>query len=80
MSCTGSYGVCYSGAFIQTKCQLFHPPGNEIYRRDTISFFEIDGRKNKVCYVLSVCQSVSQSVCLSVLNGMCNVSLSTVAL
>ena len=32
----------------QTKCQLFHPPGNEIYRRDTISFFEIDGRKNKV--------------------------------
>ena len=24
-----------------------HPPGNEIYRKDTISFFEIDGRKNK---------------------------------
>ena len=41
--------------FIQTKCQLFHPPGNEIYRRDTISFFEIDGRKNKVCCV--VCSS-----------------------
>ena len=36
-------------SIIQTKCQLFHPPGNEIYRRDTISFFEIDGRKNKVC-------------------------------
>ena len=27
---------------------MFHPPGNEIYRKDTISFFEIDGRKNKV--------------------------------
>ena len=35
-------------SLLQTKCQLFHPPGNEIYRRDTISFFEIDGRKNKV--------------------------------
>ncbi len=32
----------------KAKCTLFHPPGNEIYRRDTISFFEIDGRKNKV--------------------------------
>lgn len=32
----------------QTKCNLRHPPGNEIYRKGTISFFEIDGRKNKV--------------------------------
>ncbi|XP_018900802.1 histone acetyltransferase Tip60 isoform X2 [Bemisia tabaci] len=31
-----------------TKCNLKHPPGNEIYRKDSISFFEIDGRKNKV--------------------------------
>lgn len=29
------------------KCNLRHPPGNEIYRKQTISFFEIDGRKNK---------------------------------
>ncbi len=29
------------------KCNLRHPPGNEIYRKDSISFFEIDGRKNK---------------------------------
>lgn len=29
------------------KCNLRHPPGNEIYRKETISFFEIDGRKNK---------------------------------
>lgn len=35
--------------FPQTKCNLRHPPGNEIYRKGTISFFEIDGRKNKVC-------------------------------
>ena len=35
---------------LQTKCHLFHPPGNEIYRKGTLSFFEIDGRKNKVCH------------------------------
>ena len=29
------------------KCTLRHPPGNEIYRKGNISFFEIDGRKNK---------------------------------
>ncbi|GAA5981610.1 hypothetical protein JCM11641_003916 [Rhodosporidiobolus odoratus] len=29
------------------KCTLKHPPGNEIYRHEDISFFEIDGRKQK---------------------------------
>ncbi|KAI9360343.1 acyl-CoA N-acyltransferase [Zopfochytrium polystomum] len=29
------------------KCTLRHPPGNEIYRKEHISFFEIDGRKQK---------------------------------
>ena len=29
------------------KCQLFHPPGTEIYRKNNVSVFEIDGRKNK---------------------------------
>ncbi|KAI8365183.1 histone acetyltransferase ESA1 [Radiomyces spectabilis] len=29
------------------RCQLQHPPGNEIYRHQEISFFEIDGRKQK---------------------------------
>ena len=24
-----------------------HPPGNEIYRKDSLSFFEIDGRKQR---------------------------------
>lgn len=36
------------------KCKLRHPPGNEIYRNGTISFFEIDGRKNKV-YAQNLC-------------------------
>ncbi|KAG0166224.1 Histone acetyltransferase [Apophysomyces sp. BC1015] len=29
------------------RCQLQHPPGNEIYRHEEVSFFEIDGRKQK---------------------------------
>lgn len=36
------------------KCNLRHPPGNEIYRKDSISFFEIDGRKNKF-YAQNLC-------------------------
>lgn len=31
----------------RSKCTLQHPPGNEIYRKDNLSFFEIDGRKQK---------------------------------
>lgn len=37
-----------------SKCKLKHPPGNEIYRKDTISFFEIDGRKNRI-YAQNLC-------------------------
>src|SRR5271155_324311 len=29
------------------KCTLAHPPGNEIYRDDFVSFFEIDGRRQR---------------------------------
>lgn len=36
------------------KCCLRHPPGNEIYRKSTLSFFEIDGRKNKI-YAQNLC-------------------------
>lgn len=31
----------------RTKCTLMHPPGNEIYRHENISFFEIDGRRQR---------------------------------
>ncbi|KAJ1554980.1 Histone acetyltransferase [Cladochytrium tenue] len=31
----------------RAKCTVRHPPGNEIYRKDHISFFEIDGRRQK---------------------------------
>lgn len=36
------------------KCSLRHPPGNEIYRKSGVSFFEIDGRKNKM-YAQNLC-------------------------
>lgn len=32
----------------RAKCTLLHPPGNEIYRDDNVSFFEIDGRRQRV--------------------------------
>ena len=31
----------------RTKCTLLHPPGNEIYRCGNVSFYEIDGRKQR---------------------------------
>ena len=38
------------------KCELRHPPGDEIYRNNSVSMFEVDGRKEKVycqnlCYI-----------------------------
>lgn len=30
------------------KCTLQHPPGNEIYRDDYVSFYEIDGRRQRI--------------------------------
>lgn len=38
----------------QQKCPFKHPPGNEIYRKGSISFFELDGRKNKL-YAQNLC-------------------------
>ena len=32
------------------KCKSRHPPGDEIYRDGTVSIFEVDGRRNKVCF------------------------------
>jgi len=31
----------------RSKCTLLHPPGNEIYRDNYVSFFEIDGRRQR---------------------------------
>eukprot|EP01133_Synstelium_polycarpum_P013681 gene13681-16113_t len=36
------------------KCDLRHPPGNEIYRYGNLSMFEVDGKKNKI-YAQNLC-------------------------
>ncbi|KXS18628.1 hypothetical protein M427DRAFT_53580 [Gonapodya prolifera JEL478] len=36
------------------KCDMKHPPGDEIYRDVNLSIFEVDGRKNKI-YCQSLC-------------------------
>ena len=38
----------------KAKCELRHPPGNEIYRDGILSFWEIDGAKCKV-YCQNIC-------------------------
>ncbi|EPQ57697.1 hypothetical protein GLOTRDRAFT_104867 [Gloeophyllum trabeum ATCC 11539] len=36
------------------RCDLLHPPGNEIYRHEDISFFELDGKRQ-----LTYCRNLS---------------------
>ncbi len=36
------------------KCDLRHPPGNEIYRNENLSMFEVDGKKSKI-YCQNLC-------------------------
>lgn len=36
------------------KCDLRHPPGDEIYRDGHLSVFEVDGKKNKI-YCQNLC-------------------------
>ena len=43
--------VCFPDVhsiLLQAKCVWKHPPGDEIYRKGSISVFEVDGKKNKV--------------------------------
>ncbi len=45
--CLSYYGDLKSFTRHRQKCTLQHPPGNEIYRDDYVSFFEIDGRRQR---------------------------------
>lgn len=45
--CLSYYGNLKSFSRHRQKCSLQHPPGNEIYRDDFVSFFEIDGRRQR---------------------------------
>ncbi|CAG2231114.1 KAT8 [Mytilus edulis] len=38
----------------QTQCIFRHPPGKEIYRKGTISVFEVDGKESKI-YCQNLC-------------------------
>jgi histone acetyltransferase HTATIP len=45
--CLGYFGEMKQFERHRSKCTLLHPPGNEIYRDDFISMFEIDGRRQR---------------------------------
>ncbi|OQO09434.1 Histone acetyltransferase ESA1 [Cryoendolithus antarcticus] len=45
--CLGYYGALSQFTRHRAKCTLQHPPGNEIYRDANVSFFEIDGRRQR---------------------------------
>jgi len=45
--CLGYFADEFSFGRHRKKCTLLHPPGNEIYRDDYVSFFEIDGRRQR---------------------------------
>ncbi|KAH8895746.1 histone acetyltransferase-like protein [Thozetella sp. PMI_491] len=45
--CLSYYGSLKSFVRHRQKCTLQHPPGNEIYRDDFVSFWEIDGRRQR---------------------------------
>ena len=38
----------------RVKCQTFHPPANEIYHKDDLSVFEVDGNINRI-YCQNLC-------------------------
>lgn len=45
--CLGYFGGPKEFERHRSKCTLLHPPGNEVYRDDFVSFFEIDGRRQR---------------------------------
>lgn len=45
--CLSYFGSLKSFCRHRQKCGLQHPPGNEIYRDDLVSFYEIDGKRQR---------------------------------
>lgn len=45
--CLSYFGSRFQFGRHRKKCTLMHPPGNEIYRDENVSFFEIDGRRQR---------------------------------
>lgn len=45
--CLSYFGGLKSFCRHRQKCTMQHPPGNEIYRDDYVSFYEIDGKRQR---------------------------------
>lgn len=52
--CLGYYGSRAQLSRHRNKCTLTHPPGTEIYRKDSLSFWELDGHRQK-CWCRNLC-------------------------
>ena len=52
--CLSYFGSQFMLARHRKRCNLLHPPGNEIYRHEDISFFELDGKRQ-----LTYCRNLS---------------------
>lgn len=52
--CLSYFGSQFMLKRHRTRCNLLHPPGNEIYRHEDISFFELDGKRQ-----LAWCRNLS---------------------
>ena len=52
--CLSYFGSQFMLGRHRTRCTLLHPPGNEIYRHEDISFFELDGKRQ-----LAWCRNLS---------------------
>lgn len=52
--CLSYFGSQFMLSRHRTRCTLLHPPGNEIYRHEDISFFELDGKRQ-----LTWCRNLS---------------------
>ncbi|KAI0082053.1 histone acetyltransferase [Panus rudis PR-1116 ss-1] len=52
--CLSYFGSKFMLTRHRRRCNLLHPPGNEIYRHEDISFFELDGKRQ-----LTWCRNLS---------------------
>lgn len=52
--CLSYFGSQFMLSRHRRRCNLLHPPGNEIYRHEDISFYELDGKRQ-----LAYCRNLS---------------------
>lgn len=63
----------------RTRCTLLHPPGNEIYRHEDISFFELDGKRQLTwCRNLSLLSKCFLDQCAFILFSRCTLLNSSI--